>query len=91
MNYIEELRQAISAELPNLGEELLDLYTLVGCIRGIDTTNFDVHEAWSVWKNRTMPDHRSLIPFHELTLDVQELDSKYRDGIIRAVQAVGRF
>jgi hypothetical protein len=91
MNYIEELRQAIWAELPNLGEDLLDLYTLVGCVRGIETSNFDVHEAWSVWKNRTMPDHRSLIPFEELTAEVQDLDSKYRDGIIRAVKAVRGF
>jgi hypothetical protein len=49
-----------------------------------------VHHAWSAWRAETKPDHRSLVPFEDLTPDVQELDSAYRDAI-RAVAADRRL
>jgi hypothetical protein len=45
-----------------------------------------VHDAWSVWRNKTDPDHRSLIPFDDLTPEVQQLDSKYREAIIETTR-----
>lgn len=85
MNYIEEIKGELNEELkmeePYLG--LLDVYALLVLIKGKDCTSEDVHNAWSVWQNKTRPNHPSLIPFCELTKEIQELDDKYRDAIIK--------
>jgi hypothetical protein len=69
-------------ELPGIDEDLLDLYSLLVLVQGVNTTLRDVHDAWSVWKNPIRPDHKSLIPFGDLSPEVQELDRKYADAII---------
>lgn len=83
MNYIQEMLDELSETLPGLPDELLDLYALLVAVKGDKVTLKDVHEAWAIWKNRILPDHRSLIPFDELTPEVQELDRKYADGIAK--------
>ena len=62
--------------------DLLDLYVLLVLTKGPNTQLIDVHDAWSVWRNKTMPEHKSLIPFSELAPAVQELDREYTDAII---------
>lgn len=88
MNYVEEVRQAIVEEMRGLPAELIDLYTLLGVMMGPLVDNEDVHNAWAVWQNRIKPDHKSLVRFEDLSPEVQDLDSKYRDAIIRAVTTV---
>ncbi|QQO39861.1 hypothetical protein SEA_BELFORT_208 [Streptomyces phage Belfort] len=83
MNYIQEMLDELSETLPGLPDELLDLYALPVAVKGDKVTLKDVHEAWAIWKNRIRPDHKSLIPFDELTLEVQELDRKYANGIAK--------
>jgi len=83
MNYIQEMLDELSETLPGLPDELLDLYGLLVAVKGDKVTLKDVHEAWAIWKNRIRPDHKSLIPFDELTLEVQELDRKYANGIVK--------
>jgi len=88
MNYIEEIKKALDKEL-NMGEEykgLLDVYALLVFVKGEECTSRDVHNAWSVWQNKTEPDHRSLIPFDDLTKEVQDLDDEYRDAIIKVAK-----
>ncbi len=83
MNYIETVKQELDFIL--MGEDyadLLEMYALLVLIKGASCTNEDVHDAWSVWQNKTMPEHKSLKPFDELTKEVQDLDSEYRDVII---------
>jgi hypothetical protein len=82
MTYIDEARDRLSTELPGLDYPLLDLYTLLVLTRGESATLEDVHDAWSVWRTRTQPDRRSIVPFKELTPEVQELDRKYLQAII---------
>lgn len=85
MNYIETTKEELDFDL-DMGDDydgLLEMYALLVLLKGNRCTNEDVHDAWSVWQNRTMPEHRSLIPFDELTKEVQDLDSKYRDAIIK--------
>jgi hypothetical protein len=48
------------------------------------------HDAWAVWRNTTRPDHPSLVPFDQLTPDVQELDRTYMDAIHRTARQVTR-
>ena len=80
MNYIQQaldiLREKIDVE-----SDLLDLYALLVFTKGIDTELIDVHEAWAIWRNKTNPSHNSLIPFSELSPEVQELDREYAEAI----------
>jgi hypothetical protein len=87
-NYIDSVRETLSQQIPDTAEELLDLYTLLTFVKGSAVTLEDVHDAWSVWRSRTNPNHKSLIPFGELTPEVQQLDQKYADAIIQTAQAV---
>ncbi|QIN94160.1 hypothetical protein PP459_gp073 [Streptomyces phage Wakanda] len=83
MNYVQEKLDELSKNLPGLPDELIDLYGLLVFVKGDKVTLEDVHDAWAIWKNRIRPDHKSLIPFDELTNEVQELDRKYADGIAK--------
>ncbi|UUG69500.1 hypothetical protein SEA_SHAM_199 [Streptomyces phage Sham] len=80
-NYVQKVIDQLDESLGGLPDELLDLYTLLAFVKGENVTLEDVHDAWAIWKNRIRPDHKSLIPFDELTLEVQELDRKYADAI----------
>lgn len=80
-NYVQEKIDALKERHPNMPDELVDLYVLLAFVKGSDVTLEDVHDAWSVWKNRIRPDHRSLIPFDELTVEIQNLDQRYADSI----------
>lgn len=79
-NYIEKIRTELSKKISVEGD-LLDLYTLLVLTKGIDCELIDVHDAWAIWKNKINPSHKSLIPFSELPLEVQELDRKYTKAI----------
>jgi len=86
MNYIQEVYDLLEEELKMRGtgyEGLLETYGLLVLIVGEKCTNEHIHDAWSIWQNKTMPDHRSLIPFDELTKEVQDLDIPYRDAVIK--------
>lgn len=87
-NYVAELRDELAARLPRIDAELLDLYTLLGLQYGLTTDAVAVHNAWSVWCNRTRPNHPSLIPFPYLKTEVQALDDPYVKAIRDAVAAV---
>jgi hypothetical protein len=89
-NYVAQVIKRINQELPGLDEPLAALYALLALTRGARTTLEDVHDAWAVWTAtvRGRPDHPSLVPFGELSLDVQELDRKYVDGIRRVARSL---
>ena len=41
----------------------------------MNTTLRDVHDAWAIWRHQARPDHPAIVPFDELTPDVQELSN----------------
>jgi len=89
MNYIDKIKEMLDAELNMMGTDyvgLLDLYGLLVMVVGENCTNEHIHDAWSVWQNRTEPTHRSLKPFNELTKEVQDLDEPYRQAVIKVAQ-----
>jgi len=90
MNYIEKIRKGLHTELGEISFDLLDLYILLVLVKGKECKNQDVHDAWSVWQDGLDPGHKSLIPFGQLTKEVQDLDTKYRDAIIK-VSTQGRL
>ncbi|MEV4705047.1 DUF7701 domain-containing protein [Actinoplanes sp. NPDC049316] len=86
-NYVQPVIRHLNELLPGCDSNLLNLYALLAMTRGVNTSLEDVHDAWSIWRNPDAPRHRSLIPFEELTVEVQELDRKYMDAIRTAAVA----
>jgi hypothetical protein len=77
-NYIDTVRGCVVEKTKCQGK-LLDLYTLLTLTTGENTTAKNVHDAWAIaCKN---PNHKSLIPFEELSTEVQQLDDFYVDAI----------
>ncbi|HEY2194510.1 MAG TPA: hypothetical protein VGH76_19740 [Actinomycetospora sp.] len=87
MTYIDDATHELNAQLSashagnGCPPELTKLYALLVLTRGADCTLEDVHDAWAVWTAAERPEHRSLIPFSDLAVDVQLLDVPYRDAI----------
>lgn len=86
MNYADAMLGRVAEESPGLPDGLAELYALLALVKGQATTLEDVHDAWSVWRNRDWPNHRSLRPFNELPPEVQEQDREYMDAIHRAAE-----
>jgi hypothetical protein len=82
-NYVQAVLDRLDAVCPGLDPDLGRAYALLVLVKGGDTTLRDVHDAWGLWRSATDPRHRSLIPFEELTAEVQELDREYMDAIHR--------
>lgn len=89
MNYIDEIAEDIFNELAIPSSEwqlylpLCRLYALLALALHVCVSREDVHDAWSVWMAGRDPGHRSLVPFNQLTAEVQALDQPYVDAIHR--------
>ncbi len=81
VNYVQEVLDEMAERLPDCDTGLLELYALLALVSGGGTTLENVHDAWSIYRARTRPDHPALIPFIQLAPDVRELDRKYADAI----------
>ena len=86
MNYATKAVWALQAIRPDLPDELAALYALLVLTRGTETTLQDVHDAWAIWRQTTNLQHRSLIPFDQLSKEVQELDRPYQHLIHKVAQ-----
>lgn len=90
MNYLDAAAQRVKQELaPDLrpeirADELYRLYGLLTLIKGADCSLRDVHDAWSAWMTAQRPDHDALIPFDELSPELQKKDRPYLMAILRA-------
>jgi hypothetical protein len=87
MNYIQTARGLLSKKI-DVEDDLLDLYTLLVFVAGANTDLAHVHDAWAIWRSRTDPTHKSLIPFSELSKETQELDRKYVEAIQETAQEI---
>ena len=86
-NYIEEITKKLVNKLEYENEShfnllLMNFYALLVLTTGERTTLENVHDAWSAWQELIMPNHRSLMPFNELTPEVKGLDQPYADAIV---------
>jgi hypothetical protein len=90
MTYIQDALEVLNGTCPGLDPELAQLYALLALTRGTRTSLQDVHDAWAVWRCGTRPDHPSLVPFDQLTPEVQELDRPYMDAIHRTARQLSR-
>ena len=89
MNYVSIIMDQLGELLDDCPPELLRLYALLVLVRGQDTSRKDVHDAWSAWRDATRPDHPSLVPFSELSPEVQELDDPYVTAIRIVASGLG--
>ncbi|MCK5017872.1 MAG: hypothetical protein KAS32_12485 [Candidatus Peribacteraceae bacterium] len=89
MNYIQIIQDLLDKDLKMKDtpyEGLLETYAVLVLVVGEKCTKENIHDAWSVWQNKTRPNHNSLIPFLLLTKEVQDLDEKYKQAVINVAQ-----
>jgi hypothetical protein len=91
INYIQLAENELEARLKMRGtpyEGLLQVYALLVFVVGERCTKRNIHDAWSSWQNLTQPEHRSLLPFDQLTKEVQRLDETYRLAVVEVARAI---
>lgn len=81
MSYIDGITSRLAARLDDCPPDLLRFYALLVLIQGHCTSLEDVHDGWACWRASTKPGHADLVPFGDLSPEVQELDRKYMDAI----------
>ena len=92
LNYLESDAALIVSCLPEeidgeITEDQLPLfhnYAVLMRTKGVDTQLEDVHDAWASWASAAQPDHPALVPFEELTPEIQALDQPFLDAIREA-------
>lgn len=93
MNYIDEVKTELSKHI-KVGKGLTNYYSLLVLLLGEETTLADVHDAWAVnvnetWDKEKLGEHRSMIPFDELSAEIQAGGSVSCDDVDGDVQAGG--
>lgn len=87
MNYIDEVAEKIfffdNPEKAVFDEKpLYRQFALLALTKGRETTLKDVHDAWSVWAlGNHMEWHWSVVPFDQLSPEVQEYDRSPMEAI----------
>jgi hypothetical protein len=88
MNYLEKLAQDIKAAVPadavpnGDNDDLFVLYASLLLAKGSSVTAADVHNAWAAWMTaRGQGDHQSVVPFEQLSPEVQQEDSPFLTAI----------
>lgn len=100
MTYVERIAERVYfrcreegdktwAKLPRYQQLLYRMYALLVLTKGMDTTNEHVHDAWSVWETQVgLPWRRSIVPYDQLPPEVQEMDTRYTEAIIRTTRDI---
>lgn len=96
MNYIDAIanaiRQALPADtiVPGDSNDLFRIYAVLALVRGEHVRIEDVHNAWAAWMSGIDPKHTSLIPFAELSTDIQAEDEPYVLAIRQVAKRIQR-
>lgn len=85
-SYVAEVARLIKLEA--VGDDGVPLnagpyffYAVLAFSKGQKATAEDVHDAWSAWKDHIGEAHPSLLPFNELSREVQQLDEPFMKAI----------
>lgn len=87
MNYLDHIACRICwvdgpvEEISDDDMTLYRIYAVLALVKGEATTLEDVHNAWVAWQAPISPDHWYLVPFAELTPNIQVRDQPYVDAI----------
>lgn len=91
MTYMDALARNIRSNVPpevGVPEDsgaLFWLYALLARVKGSEVSNSDVHDAWTLWMRMRGEDHPSMVPFEDLSPDVQAEDAPFRRAILAAL------
>ena len=87
--YIDDVVKKVSERTHIKDQNLVRLYALLVLTKGEYISSEDVHDAWAMnmnFKQRTEfcygHEHKSIVPFDELTEEVQNRDIKYVDILV---------
>ena len=87
LNYIDELATAIRAHvdpaiLPRSDvDRLFRIYAALALAKGADVTAEDIHDAWAAWECDRKPNSPSIVPFKQLTPEIQQSDEPFVEAI----------
>ena len=93
--YLDDIASAIKAQIPESAlpdEDTSDLFRLYAVLlkaKGTSVSQSDVHDAWSAWMYEKDPDHKSLVPYDELSDEVKQEDLAFTQAICRAAGLLG--
>ena len=90
-NYIQNIYDLLEERLRMKGtlyEGLLETYGLLVLTVGVNCTQENIHDAWSIWQNKTQVEHHSLKKFSQLSKEIQELDEPYRVAVIEVANLI---
>lgn len=76
------------AAFPNEDLPLYRIYAVLLLVKGHDVTAEDVHNAWAAWASEHEPENRNLLPFKELSLNVQRKDELYVEVIHQVAERI---
>jgi hypothetical protein len=75
-----------AARPPGDDETLFLGYAVLMRAKGLEATAADVHDTWAAWMLGRDPGHQAIVPFDELSADVQALDAPYLQAIHTAAR-----
>jgi hypothetical protein len=87
MNYIDQLAKAIydegnsSGAMDDVEWSLYRMYAVLALAKGHEVTPRDVHDAWAAWATEHRFQTKNIIPFDDLSPDVQHMDDRYVNDI----------
>ena len=93
--YIDKVTELVAERTHIENKNPVHLYALLVLIKGKDITLKDVHDAWAMDMNfRQQTDrcrgheHQSILPFDELSEEIQNKDQKYADTLIKIASEI---
>lgn len=94
--YIDEVVEKVKERTGLKGKNLIRLYALLVLVKGENVTLEDIHDAWSMdmnFKDITPPfcyghEHRSIVPFDQLSKETQNKDREYLDALISVAKEI---
>jgi hypothetical protein len=97
VTYIDDVTGKVQCATHIRDPHLLQLYALLVLTKGSNITLKDVHDAWAMNMNYKVQtpycyghEHRSIVPFEELSKSVQEKDRKYVDALNKVAKDLER-
>jgi len=92
--YIDEVVDKVANKLTEINSPyLLRVYALLVLTKGESITSKDVHDAWAMDMNFRPKtgdcyghDHPCIVPFKELSTEIQLLDDKYVRALIEVAK-----
>ena len=89
--YIDEIIERVQQETGLKSKETIKMYALLVLTKGTQITLSDIHDGWSMamnFKESNPPycyghEHKSIVPFKELSIETQEKDRKYLDALLK--------